>query len=77
MTRATLTGLRRNLAVAIGNSGDPDAIAALAVANEDRPSAEDPLVEEHIRWAIMRHELRSTNELRTANDERRTTNDGL
>ena len=52
MTRAKLTGIRRNLAVAIGNSGDPDAIAALAVASEDRPSAEDPMVEEHIRWAI-------------------------
>jgi len=52
MTRAKLTGLRRNLAVAIGNSGDPDAIAALAVASDDRPSAEDPMVEEHIRWAI-------------------------
>jgi epoxyqueuosine reductase len=56
MTRAKLTGLRRNLAVAIGNSGDPDAIAALAVASEDRPSAEDPIVEEHIRWAITKYE---------------------
>jgi epoxyqueuosine reductase len=52
MTRAKLSGLRRNLAVAIGNTGDPDAIAALAVADADRPSAEDPLVEEHIRWAV-------------------------
>ena len=52
MTRAKLTGLRRNLAVAIGNSGNPDAIAALAVARDDAPSADDPLVEEHIRWAI-------------------------
>jgi epoxyqueuosine reductase len=52
MTRAKLTGLRRNLAVAIGNSGDPEAVAALAVASEDRPSADDPMVEEHIRWAI-------------------------
>ena len=54
MTRARLAGLRRNLAVAIGNSGDPDAIAALAVPDEDRPSAGDPLVEEHIRWAVTR-----------------------
>ena len=75
MTRAKITGLRRNLAVAIGNTGNADAIAALAVASEDRPSAEDPLVEEHIRWAITRHELRSTTGLRTANGERRTTND--
>ena len=61
MTRATLTGLRRNLAVAIGNSGDADAVAALAVASEDRPSADDPLVEEHIRWAVTNHERRTTN----------------
>ena len=58
MTRAKLTGLRRNLAVAVGNSRNPDAVAALAVASEDRPSAEDPLVEEHIQWAIARHEAR-------------------
>ena len=60
MTRAKLTGLRRNLAVAIGNSRNPDAVAALAVASEDRPSAEDPLVEEHIQWAIARHEARES-----------------
>jgi len=58
MTRAKLTGLRRNLAVAIGNSGNPDAIAALAVASEDRPTADDPLVEEHIRWAVTNYEGR-------------------
>ncbi len=52
MTRAKLTGLRRNLAVAIGNSGDPEAVAALAVDDEDRPSARDSLVEQHIRWAV-------------------------
>jgi epoxyqueuosine reductase len=52
MTRAKITALRRNLAVAIGNSGNADAIAGLAVPSEDRPSADDPMVEEHIRWAI-------------------------
>jgi len=52
MTRAKLIGLRRNLAVAIGNSGNPDAIASLAVPADDRPSAQDSLVEEHIRWAV-------------------------
>ena len=52
MTRAKLTGLRRNLAVAIGNSGDPDALAALAESSPDRPSAADPMVREHIGWAI-------------------------
>ena len=51
MTRAKVTGLRRNVAVAIGNSGDGDAIAALGVDDDERPSASDPVVEEHIRWA--------------------------
>jgi len=52
MTRAKLTGLRRNLAVAIGNAGDPDARAALdEEAGKDRPSAADPMVREHIDWA--------------------------
>src|SRR5262249_2284151 len=37
MTRAKLTGLRRNLAVAIGNSRDPDACAALLERREDQP----------------------------------------
>ena len=54
MTRAKLAGLRRNLAVAIGNTGDPDAIAALAVESDDRPSASDEMVVEHIRWAVTR-----------------------
>jgi len=54
MTRAKLTGLRRNLAVAIGNSGDTEAIAALAADAEDRPSAEDEMVLDHIRWAVTR-----------------------
>lgn len=57
MTRAKLTGLRRNLAVAIGNSGDADAIAALREAGDDRPSADDPMVREHIEWALSRPDL--------------------
>jgi epoxyqueuosine reductase len=51
MTRAKVTGLRRNLAVAIGNSGDPGAIAALAESSDERPSAGDPMVQDHVRWA--------------------------
>ena len=51
MTRAKLTGLRRNLAVAIGNSGAADARAALDEPGVDRPSTSDPMVQEHIRWA--------------------------
>ena len=51
MTRAKLTGLRRNLAVAIGNSGDGDARAALDEPNVDRPSASDPMVDQHVEWS--------------------------
>lgn len=54
MTRAKLTGLRRNLAVAIGNSGDRAAIAALSEASEDRPSGDDDMVREHVDWAVRR-----------------------
>jgi epoxyqueuosine reductase len=54
MTRAKLTGLRRNLAVAIGNSGDADALAVLQERRADQPSAADPMVAEHIDWAIAR-----------------------
>jgi epoxyqueuosine reductase len=51
MTRAKITGLRRNLAVAIGNSGDAGAIDALESEGDDRPSLADALVREHIDWA--------------------------
>ena len=54
MTRAKLTGLRRNLAVAIGNAGDADARAALAERRDDQPSAADPMVAEHVAWAQSR-----------------------
>jgi epoxyqueuosine reductase len=60
MTRTTLSRLRRNLAVTLGNSGDPAMLDVL-----DRPgggvrhaaqSAETPLVQEHIRWARQKLE---------------------
>jgi len=51
MTRAKLTGLRRNIAVAIGNSGDADALAAVQQVRDDQPSAADPMVAEHVQWA--------------------------
>jgi epoxyqueuosine reductase len=54
MTRAKLVGLRRNLAVAIGNDGDPESLAALQEPAADRPSISDPLVQEHIAWALER-----------------------
>jgi epoxyqueuosine reductase len=50
MTRARIRRLRRNLAIAIGNCGDP---AASAVFDEpiDAPSVDDPLVQGHVTWA--------------------------
>ena len=41
MTRTKLTGLRRNLVVAIGNSGDAEALAALDEQGDERQSADD------------------------------------
>lgn len=49
MKRAGVRRLRRNLAVAIGNTRDADAIAALTALDE--PTCRDPLVQEHIEWA--------------------------
>lgn len=55
MTRAKLTGLRRNVAVALGNLGGSDAARVLAEPPGDaRPSMADPLVREHIEWAFGR-----------------------
>jgi epoxyqueuosine reductase QueG len=52
MSRAGIRGLRRNLAVAIGNSGEAEARAALDEMDEsDAPSLRDPMVAEHVRWA--------------------------
>jgi epoxyqueuosine reductase QueG len=61
MTRAKRTGLRRNLAVALGNSGTEEAAAVLAEReiadlSLDAPSLEDPMVAEHVDWA--RRQLR-------------------
>jgi len=50
MKRAGVKRLRRNLAVAIGNSGDPEAEAALVASGEE--TAKDPLVAEHLTWAV-------------------------
>jgi epoxyqueuosine reductase len=59
LTRAGVQGLRRNLAVALGNSGDPAALNALTDIEH-----EDPLVAEHAAWA--RKKLRT----RLASDTR-------
>ncbi len=52
--RAKLTGLRRNIAVAIGNSDDAEAQEALLQRRADQPSADEPMVKEHIDWARRR-----------------------
>ena len=52
MKRAGVRRLRRNLAVAIGNTGG--AGAAHALESHDAPTCHDPLVEEHIAWAVGR-----------------------
>ncbi len=55
MSRAGVLGLRRNLAVAIGNSGDAEAAAALdEVDPANAPSIEDPMVAGHVQWARTR-----------------------
>lgn len=50
MKRAGVKRLRRNLATAIGNTGDIDAIDALTTHGE--PTCGDPLVSEHVAWAV-------------------------
>ncbi len=49
--RATRDGFVRNVAVALGNSGDPAAVAALTSVMENDPS---PMVREHAEWAVAR-----------------------
>ncbi len=54
MRRAGARRLRRNLAVALGNSGDPRAVDALETTSADHAMVSDPLVAEHVRWARAR-----------------------
>jgi epoxyqueuosine reductase len=52
MKRAGVTRLRRNLAVAIGNSGDANATDALdAFLDSSEPAAADSVVRDHVVWA--------------------------
>ena len=48
--RATRVGLQRNACVALGNSGDPDAVTALEAALRDG----QPLVRAHAAWGLGR-----------------------
>lgn len=50
MRRATLSGMRRNAAVVLGNRGDDRALPALLAALGDA----DPVVRGHSAWAIAR-----------------------
>jgi epoxyqueuosine reductase len=52
MTRAGVKRLRRNVAVCAGSTSDEDALAALREVDE--PSCADPLVAEHVQWALGR-----------------------
>jgi epoxyqueuosine reductase len=52
MKRAGVRRFRRNLAVAMGNSGDP--AAADALERQTEPTALDPMVAEHVQWAVAK-----------------------
>ena len=51
MMRVGLPQMRRNLAVALGNSAAPGGAAALDTDPTERPSAQEPLARRHIQWA--------------------------
>jgi epoxyqueuosine reductase len=50
MSRAGVLGLRRNLAVCAGATGDATALEALR--DVDEPACDDPVVAEHVHWAL-------------------------
>lgn len=50
MKRAGVRRLRRNLAVALGNSGDVESAGALEGHAEE--TCRDEIVKEHVRWAV-------------------------
>ncbi|MGE5358019.1 MAG: tRNA epoxyqueuosine(34) reductase QueG [Bacteroidales bacterium] len=57
MQRAKVAGLRRNIAVAIGNSGrseHADVFDEAATDDAESPSRDDPVVREHVEWAKRR-----------------------
>ena len=53
MTRAGVRRLRRNVAVCAGATGDANALTALRDVRE--PACDDPLVAEHVHWALELH----------------------
>jgi epoxyqueuosine reductase len=60
MSRVSTPGLRRNLAIAIGNAGGlvPAAVLARATGDPARPSLEEPSVVDAIAWARARLDAR-------------------
>jgi epoxyqueuosine reductase len=50
--RARYQGFLRNVAIAMGNTRDPRYREAL----EKLAASQDPVVAEHARWALERHE---------------------
>ena len=52
MKRAGVRRFRRNLAVAIGNAGEASDAAALEA--QDDETCRDPLVQEHVAWAVRK-----------------------
>jgi epoxyqueuosine reductase len=50
MTRVGVPRLRRNVAVCAGATGDAAALAALREVDE--PACDDPIVAEHVHWAL-------------------------
>jgi epoxyqueuosine reductase len=50
MARAGVLGLRRNVAVCAGATGDANALSALREVDE--PTCDDPIVAEHVHWAL-------------------------
>ena len=50
MKRAKLRGLRRNAAVVLGNVGTAENIGVLTRVLDD----DEPLVREHVAWALAR-----------------------
>jgi len=54
MTRAGVRRLRRNVAVCAGATGDATALSALR--DVDEPTCGDPLVAEHVHWALERRD---------------------
>ena len=54
LLRRGVAGLRRNVAVALGNSGAPEAGPVLGESGPASPSSMDPVVAEHRDWALAR-----------------------